>query len=98
MKFGSKTIAVVLLFVGLVLVNYLASSIPTRVDATSDSIYSLSAGTKAMLGKIEEPITRDGGRIRVGDSSWRIVGPELPAGTNVRVVAIEGTNLVVEPA
>ena len=59
MKFGRKTIAVVLLFVGLVLVNYLASSLPVRVDATSDSIYSLSAGTKAMLGKIEEPITLD---------------------------------------
>ncbi len=59
MKFGSKTLAIVLLFVGLVLVNYLASSIPARLDATSESIYSLSNGTKAMLGKIEEPITLD---------------------------------------
>ncbi len=59
MKFGSKTIAVVLLFVGLVLINYLASSIPVRLDATSDSIYSLSPGTKAILGKIEEPIILD---------------------------------------
>src|SRR3954469_23037722 len=57
MKFGSKTLAIVLLFVGLVLVNYLASSIPTRGDATADSIYSLSPGTKAVLGKIEEPVT-----------------------------------------
>lgn len=59
MKFGSKTLAIVLLLVGLVLVNYLASSIPVRLDATSESIYSLSNGTKAMLGKIEEPITLD---------------------------------------
>lgn len=59
MKFGSKTTAVVLLFVGLVLVNYLASSLPVRVDATADSIYSLSPGTKAMLGKIEEPVALD---------------------------------------
>jgi ABC-type uncharacterized transport system involved in gliding motility auxiliary subunit len=53
----AKIIAIALLFIGLVLVNYLASSIPVRIDATADSIYSLSDGTKAMLGKIEEPVT-----------------------------------------
>src|SRR6185369_2215919 len=52
-------LTVVLLLVGLILVNYLASTIPVRIDATSDSIYSLSTGTKAMLGKIEEPVTID---------------------------------------
>src|SRR4051812_23000609 len=59
MKLGSKALAIALLFVGLVLVNYLASSIPARVDTTADSIYSLSAGSKAMLGKISEPVTLD---------------------------------------
>lgn len=59
MKLGSKTLAIVLLLIGLVLVNYLASSIPLRIDATADSIYSLSAGTKAMLGKVEEPVSLD---------------------------------------
>jgi ABC-type uncharacterized transport system involved in gliding motility auxiliary subunit len=59
MKFSAKAIAIVLLFVGLVLVNYLASTIPARVDATADSLYSLSPGTKAILAKIEEPITID---------------------------------------
>ncbi|HVS53773.1 MAG TPA: GldG family protein [Opitutaceae bacterium] len=59
MKFGSKALAIVLLFVGLVLVNYLASSIPARLDATADSIYSLSDGTKAILAKVEEPVTLD---------------------------------------
>ena len=50
MKFGSKSIAIGLLVVGLVLVNYLASSVPVRVDATAESIYSLSDGTRRMLG------------------------------------------------
>lgn len=57
MKFGSKTITAILLLIGLVLVNYLASSVPLRLDATAESIYSLSPGTKAMLSKTEEPIT-----------------------------------------
>ena len=59
MKLGSKALAIALLFVGLVLVNYLASSIPARVDATAESIYSLSSGTKTLLGKIEEPVVLD---------------------------------------
>ena len=57
MKPRAKVIAIALLFLGLVLVNYLASAIPVRIDATAESIYSLSDGTKTMLSKIEEPVT-----------------------------------------
>ncbi|HWA10703.1 MAG TPA: GldG family protein [Opitutaceae bacterium] len=59
MKPGSKVLAIALLFVGLVLVNYLASALPVRFDATAEQIYTLSPGTRALLGKIEEPITLD---------------------------------------
>jgi ABC-type uncharacterized transport system involved in gliding motility auxiliary subunit len=59
MKLGSKTLAIVLLFVGLVLVNYLASSLPLRFDATAEKIYTLSPGTRALLGKITEPVALD---------------------------------------
>jgi ABC-type uncharacterized transport system involved in gliding motility auxiliary subunit len=59
MKFRVKALAIGLLLVGLVLVNYLASSIPARLDTTAESIYSLSAGTKNMLGKVEEPVVID---------------------------------------
>jgi ABC-type uncharacterized transport system involved in gliding motility auxiliary subunit len=56
---GSKTIAILLLLVGLVLVNYLATAIPARYDATAERIYTLSPGTKALLAKITEPTTLD---------------------------------------
>jgi ABC-type uncharacterized transport system involved in gliding motility auxiliary subunit len=59
MTFGSKTLAAVLLLVGLILANYLATSIPVRYDATSEKIYTLSPGTKALLAKITEPTTLD---------------------------------------
>jgi ABC-type uncharacterized transport system involved in gliding motility auxiliary subunit len=59
MKLGSKLTAVVLLFVALVLANYLASKLPIRVDATADDIYTLSAGTKSLLSKLEEPVHLD---------------------------------------
>ena len=46
-----------------------------------------------------QPIERGFGRIRVGDSVWRVSGPDLPAGAKVRVVSAEGgADLHVEKA
>jgi len=59
MTSGSKTLAVALLLAGLILVNYLATSFPVRLDATSEKIYTLSAGTRALISKIDEPTTLD---------------------------------------
>ncbi len=47
---------------------------------------------------IDEPI-RDGiGRLKLGDSVWRIAGPDLAAGQRVRVVGADGAVLKVEAA
>ena len=59
MKLRTKLAAISLLFVALVLINYLASKLPVRLDATAEKIYTLSPGTKAILAKIEEPMTID---------------------------------------
>jgi membrane protein implicated in regulation of membrane protease activity len=32
----------------------------------------------------------------VGDGTWTVSGPDLPAGTAVRVTAVDGNILVVE--
>jgi ABC-type uncharacterized transport system involved in gliding motility auxiliary subunit len=53
----AKTLAVVLLAVALLLVNFLASRLPLRGDLTAGQIYTLSEGTRSLLGKIEDPIT-----------------------------------------
>lgn len=57
MKLSGKALAIILLFIGLVLVNYLAANLPARLDTTAERIYTLSSGTQALLGKIDEPIT-----------------------------------------
>jgi ABC-type uncharacterized transport system involved in gliding motility auxiliary subunit len=59
MKSGTKLLAIALLFVGLLLVNYLASSIPVRLDATAEKIYTLSPGTRALLHRLEDPVELD---------------------------------------
>ena len=59
MKSGTKVLSLALLFVALVLVNYLASRLPFRGDATSQNIYTLSDGTQSLLRKVEEPVVLD---------------------------------------
>lgn len=38
------------------------------------------------------------GRIRVGDSVWRVTGPDLPAGARVRITGLDGATLTVVAA
>jgi membrane protein implicated in regulation of membrane protease activity len=38
---------------------------------------------------LDEAIVHGFGRIRVGDSSWRVAGDDCPSGAKVRVVAVE---------
>jgi inner membrane protein len=49
-------------------------------------------------GPLVEPITNGRGRIRLGDSSWTVTGPDLPAGRTVEVTGAEGAVLQVRPA
>ena len=47
---------------------------------------------------LEEAIVDGLGKIHVDDSTWKIEGEDLPAGTKVRVTGADGTVLKVEPA
>ena len=46
--------------------------------------------------QLTEAISGGFGRARLGDSTWRVSGPDLPKGTSVRVTGAEGTVLKVE--
>jgi membrane protein implicated in regulation of membrane protease activity len=45
---------------------------------------------------LDEPIVNGVGRIRVDDTTWRIQGNDTEAGNKVRVVGVDGVNLVVD--
>jgi membrane protein implicated in regulation of membrane protease activity len=45
-----------------------------------------------------DPIVNGRGSVKIGDSIWRVTGPELPSGARVTVVGADGTLLKVEPA
>lgn len=56
------------------------------------------AGLVGRTAVLEEPIHEGRGRIRLDDTTWRVDGPDLPAGARVRVVASSGRQLTVEAA
>ncbi|QYO76885.1 NfeD family protein [Devosia salina] len=47
---------------------------------------------------LEQPIVGGFGRLALGDTIWRIAGPDLPRGQKVRIVGAEGNVLRVEAA
>lgn len=47
---------------------------------------------------LEEPIANGVGHVRLGDTLWRVMGPDLPAGTTVRVTGGNTDRLEIEQA
>lgn len=47
---------------------------------------------------LDTPIVNGRGKIRVDDTTWVVEGPDLDAGTHVRVIAVDNVILVVEKA
>jgi inner membrane protein len=91
-----------LVFAALAIACVLAGRTLTRRRSDEPDIASgLNDRGRQLIGrvfKLEATMTGGEGRIRVGDSSWRVTGPELLAGAEIRVVRVEGSTLVVEKA
>jgi ABC-type uncharacterized transport system involved in gliding motility auxiliary subunit len=51
-----STGGVLLVFVILVAGNFLLSAVPARIDLTQGDVYTLSDGTRQVLGKLESPV------------------------------------------
>lgn len=72
---------------------------PNRRDG--DAASEMNAPLRRLHGRegvLAVPIETGSGRIKLGDTLWRVKGPDLPSGTKVRVVGDDGDSLMVEPA
>ncbi len=59
----------------------------------------LNRRAEQLIGQVlelEQPIIDGRGRVKVGDAFWSVSGPDLPLGTRIRVVAIDGMTLKVQ--
>ncbi|MBE0694488.1 MAG: NfeD family protein [Aquamicrobium sp.] len=92
----------ILVFLVLSIVSVLIGRrvFPTTGTADTDQPL-LNQRERQLVGRtatLEEPIVEGRGRIRLGDTLWRVSGPDLPVGARVRVIAAENGELAVEPA
>jgi membrane protein implicated in regulation of membrane protease activity len=61
----------------------------------------LNRRAEQLVGRVvalDQPIVAGIGRAKVDDAFWVVAGPDLPAGTPVRVVAVDGMTLKVQEA
>jgi hypothetical protein len=82
-------LAAVVVFVGR---RYFSRS--TEQPATID----LNQRGRRLVGTIvvlSEPIVDGKGRVRIDDTTWRVVGPNMPSGTRVRIISADAALLSV---
>jgi inner membrane protein len=69
-----------------------------RNSARGSHINERVAQQVGRVSILKEPIIGGQGRVFIGDTLWRVEGPDLPAGAAVRVVSFDDTTLIVEAA
>ncbi len=47
---------------------------------------------------LEKPIIDGSGTVRIDDTIWRVAGPDVPAGSRVKIVQADGASLTVAVA
>lgn len=89
----------ILLFLALSLVSaYIGKRIMANGNDVSDQplLNQLGEQLVGRTATLAEPIAEGRGRIRLGDTQWRVTGPDLPTGAKVKVISSNGTELGVE--
>ncbi len=74
--------------------QYLRRNPPRSSD---ELLNNRSARLVGQVVTVVEPIVDGQGRVQVADSPWLASGPDAPAGTRLRIRAVEGSRLLVEP-
>ena len=71
-----------------------------KVEKPHDSPF-LNRRAEGYVGRVftlDRAIVDGVGAVRIDDTVWRVMGPDTPAGSRVRVARIDGANLLVEAA
>lgn len=69
-----------------------------RIERRAPGDERLNRRSEQMIGQryeLVEPIVNGRGKVRVGDGQWLVDGPDLPLGSTVQVVAVDGATLKV---
>ena len=72
-----------------------------RKPPVADQAAKLNKRGQDYVGRVfdlSEPIKNGKGKLTIGGTPWTVSGPDLDAGAKVKVVAVAGGELRVEPA
>lgn len=93
--------AQVILFAVLAVISVLVGrKLQPRAEPDSDKPF-LNRRADGFVGRVftlDEPIVHGTGRVRIDDTTWRVTGPDCPAGSKVRVEKADGATLIVVAA
>ena len=70
-------------------------------QATESAEPLLNQRGESLVGRtavLKDAIAEGRGRVKLDDTTWSVQGPDMPAGTRVKIVACHGRDLMVEPA
>lgn len=85
-------------FLSLIIVFSAKRILREQPIASSDPLMNNRMGRLVgQTGTVAVAIEHGEGRVRQGDSEWSARGPELAAGTRVRITGFDGGTLIVEP-
>lgn len=70
----------------------------SRTETDEPLLNQRQAQLVGRVATLEEPIRNGAGRVRIGDTQWRITGPDMEAGARVRVSGLQNGTLIVEKA
>ncbi len=90
-----------LVFAALAVVStLLGRRLLSKSDQVTDEplLNQRGASLVGRTATLQDPITEGRGRIRLDDTHWPVLGPDLPVGTKVRIVSWNGRDLTVEAA
>ena len=93
-------LAQVAVFIGLSFVSIQVYRTRFRGRGRQSDHPTLNQRADQLIGRVvplETAIVNGQGRVQIADAYWSVVGPDLPAGTAVRVTRSEGMTLRVEP-
>ncbi len=89
-----------LVFAGLAIASVLVGRALTgrQVPPVGPQLNDRGSTLVGRVFVLDGPLSEGRGRVRVDDGFWQVTGPDLPAGTEVRVTGSDGSMLQVVAA
>ena len=98
---GLPVLAQVVAFLALSVLSIQIYRIRFRGRVRQSDQPMLNRRAEQLIGRVvplESAIVNGSGRVQIADAYWDVSGPDLPAGSVVRVVAVDGMTLKVQSA